>query len=80
MRHPMYASLMALTWWRSLKDPLTIGSILLAQVRGLSHRPPHCARKENLACFGARLRSHMNGRAALSLSCSSVNPRPALRN
>lgn len=60
IRHPMYASLLALVWCAYLKDPLTISSIVLAvSATGSLIATSVVEERENLVRFGADYAAYM---------------------
>jgi len=60
IRHPLYASLLALVWAAYLKDPWAIGSIVLALgASGFLTATAIAEEKENLASFGASYALYM---------------------
>jgi protein-S-isoprenylcysteine O-methyltransferase Ste14 len=60
IRHPMYASLLALVWCAYLKDPLTISSIVLAvSATGFLIATSVAEERENLVRFGAVYAAYM---------------------
>jgi len=60
IRHPLYASLLALVWCAYLKDPLAIGGIVLAVgASGFLTATAVAEERENLASFGAPYAAYM---------------------
>lgn len=60
IRHPLYASLLALLWCAWLKDPFKIASILLTLAgTGFFFATAVTEEKENLASFGADYAAYM---------------------
>ncbi len=60
IRHPMYASLLALVWCAELKNPFTISSIALAaSASGFLIAASVVEERENLARFGAAYAAYM---------------------
>jgi protein-S-isoprenylcysteine O-methyltransferase Ste14 len=60
IRHPMYASLLALVWGAYLKNPLTISSIALALgATGFLIATSITEERENLVRFGAAYAAYM---------------------
>jgi protein-S-isoprenylcysteine O-methyltransferase Ste14 len=60
IRHPMYASLLALVWCAYLKNPFAIGGIVLAlSVSGFLVATSVAEERENLARFGAAYAAYM---------------------
>ena len=60
IRHPLYASLLALVWCAYLKNPLTISSILLApSATGFLIATSVAEERENLVRFGAAYAAYM---------------------
>jgi len=60
IRHPMYASLLALVWCAYLKNPLTIPGIALAlSASGFLIATSLAEERENLASFGAAYAAYM---------------------
>jgi protein-S-isoprenylcysteine O-methyltransferase Ste14 len=60
IRHPMYASLLALVWCAFLKNPSAIGSIVLAPIAsGFLVATSVAEERENLASFGAAYAAYM---------------------
>ena len=60
IRHPLYASLLALVWCAYLKDPFAIGGIVLAPVAsGFLIATAVAEERENLASFGAPYAAYM---------------------
>jgi protein-S-isoprenylcysteine O-methyltransferase Ste14 len=60
IRHPLYASLLALLWCAWLKDPFAIASILLTLGgTGFFVATAVAEEKENLASFGAEYAAYM---------------------
>ena len=60
IRHPLYASLLALVWCAYLKNPLPIGRIALAlSATGFLVATSAVEERENLACFGAPYAAYM---------------------
>jgi len=60
IRHPLYASLLALVWCAYLKNPLTISGILLAlSATGLFIATSVAEERENLVSFGAAYAAYM---------------------
>jgi protein-S-isoprenylcysteine O-methyltransferase Ste14 len=60
IRHPLYASLLALVWCAYLKDPLPIGGILLALgASGFLLATAIAEEQENLTSFGAPYAAYM---------------------
>jgi len=60
IRHPLYASLLALVWCAYLKNPFAIGGIVLALcASGFLIATAVAEERENLASFGAAYASYM---------------------
>ena len=60
IRHPLYASLLALMWCAQLKDPLASGSMALAvSASGFLVATAVVEERENLARFGAAYAAYM---------------------
>ena len=60
IRHPLYASLLALVWCAYLKNPSAIGSIVLAPIAsGFLIATAVAEERENLASFGAPYAAYM---------------------
>jgi len=60
IRHPMYASLLALVWCADLKNPFAIGGVVLAlSASGLLVATAVAEERENLARFGAAYSDYM---------------------
>ena len=60
IRHPLYASLLALVWCAYLKNPLAIGSIALALgATGFLIATAIAEERENVARFGAAYAAYM---------------------
>jgi protein-S-isoprenylcysteine O-methyltransferase Ste14 len=60
IRHPLYASLLALVWCAYLKNPWTISSILLAlSATGFFVATAFVEERENLAHFGVAYATYM---------------------
>ena len=60
IRHPLYASLLALVWGAYLKNPLSIGSIALALgASGFLVATAVAEERENLMAFGAAYAAYM---------------------
>jgi protein-S-isoprenylcysteine O-methyltransferase Ste14 len=60
IRHPLYASLLAVVWCAWLKDPFTIASVLLAlAATGFLVATAVAEEKENLESFGANYAAYM---------------------
>ncbi len=60
IRHPLYASLLALVWCAYLKNPFAIGGIVLAlSASGFLIATAVTEEKENLASFGAAYAAYM---------------------
>ena len=60
IRHPMYASLLALVWCAYLKNPFAIGGIVLALcASGFLIATAVTEERENLATFGAAYADYM---------------------
>ncbi len=60
IRHPMYASLLALAWCAQLKDPLAIGCVVLAvSASGFLIAASVAEERENLVRFGAAYAAYM---------------------
>jgi len=60
IRHPLYASLLALGWCAYLKDPFAIAGIVLALVAsGFLVATAVAEERENLASFGAVYATYM---------------------
>ena len=60
IRHPLYASLLALVWCAYLKNPLAIGGVVLAvSASGFLVATAEAEERENLASFGAAYAAYM---------------------
>ena len=60
IRHPLYASLLALVWCAYLKNPLAIGSLVLAPIAsGFLIATSVAEERENLTRFGAAYAAYM---------------------
>jgi protein-S-isoprenylcysteine O-methyltransferase Ste14 len=60
IRHPLYASLMALVWCAYLKDPFAIGGVVLALgASGFLVATSVAEERENLASFGTAYADYM---------------------
>ena len=60
IRHPLYASLLAMAWCAYLKDPFAIGGIALALgASGFLVATAVAEERENLASFGAAYAAYM---------------------
>ena len=60
IRHPLYASLLALVWCAYLKDPLSVGGIALALgASGFLVATAMAEERENLMAFGAAYAAYM---------------------
>ena len=60
IRHPLYASLLALVWCAYLKDPFAIAGIVLAvSASGFLIATAVAEERENLASFGAAYAAYM---------------------
>jgi Putative protein-S-isoprenylcysteine methyltransferase len=60
IRHPLYASLLALVWCAYLKNPFAVGGIVLAPITsGFLIATAVAEERENLASFGAPYAAYM---------------------
>jgi protein-S-isoprenylcysteine O-methyltransferase Ste14 len=59
IRHPLYASLLALAWGAFLKAPSWLGILLGAVATGAVYLTAHVEERENLRSFGAEYAAYM---------------------